>query len=102
MKCRILFYGLGKFIEFINGRYTTFYVLYPIGVAGELLTMKAAWNEAYTWNPMYAYLIIAVALVYIPGKTLMNEINIGFPSLYMHMIRQRRKGLGTSKQKKKE
>ena len=77
-------------------------MLYPIGVAGELLTMKSAWSEAYTWNPFYAYLIIVVALVYIPGILLSVFAKLGFPSLYNHMIRQRKKALGIGKQKKNQ
>jgi Protein tyrosine phosphatase-like protein, PTPLA len=48
-------------------RYTTFFVLYPVGVGAELLVMKAVWSEAYAWHPAYAGLIIVVALIYIPG-----------------------------------
>ena len=63
--------------------------------------MKAAWNEAYQMNPLYAYLIIGVALLYIPGISLYLWLTLGFPQLYIHMIRQRRKAL-SPKQKKKE
>lgn len=76
MKSLILFFGSGTFyLDGNNGRYTTFYLLYPIGVAAELLTMKAAWKEAYAWNPLYAYLIIVVALVYIPGTLRRRILN---------------------------
>lgn len=78
-------------------RYTTFIVLYPIGVTGELLCFYAAvkyantYSDAWsyvlpnTWNFTfsYLYLLIGVMLLYIPL----------FPKLYMHMFTQRRKML---------
>lgn len=78
-------------------RYSTFIILYPIGITGELLCFYAAvqysnvnpnawsfmlpnkWNFSFS----YLYLLIAVMLAYIPI----------FPHLYLHMFAQRRKML---------
>lgn len=83
-------------------RYTTFIVLYPIGVTGELLCFW--WAQDYAskvsiWslelpNPLnmtfsyYAFLWI-IMLLYIPL----------FPKLYLHMFSQRKKVLGTGAKK---
>ncbi|EFN78581.1 Protein-tyrosine phosphatase-like member B [Harpegnathos saltator] len=86
-------------------RYTTFIILYPIGITGELLCLYAAveYASAYsnawsyilpnTWNFTfsYLYLLIGVMLSYIPI----------FPQLYMHMLAQRRKMLNPSDAMKK-
>lgn len=87
-------------------RYTTFIILYPLGVTGELLCMYAAvkyasanpdswsyilpnkWNFTFS----YLYLLIAVMVTYIPG----------FPPLYLHMFAQRRKILDPSAATKKK
>ncbi|XP_012058340.1 PREDICTED: very-long-chain (3R)-3-hydroxyacyl-CoA dehydratase 2 [Atta cephalotes] len=86
-------------------RYTTFIILYPLGVTGELLCLYTAvkyananpdswsyvlpnkWNFTFS----YLYLLIAVMLFYIPG----------FPPLYLHMFAQRRKILNPSVAAKK-
>lgn len=88
-------------------RYSTFIILYPIGVTGELLCFYAAVKYAnanpdvwsYTlpnvWNFTfsYLYLLVGVMLLYIPL----------FPVLYMHMFAQRRKMLTpTSKESSKK
>jgi len=78
-------------------RYTTFIVLYPIGVTGELLCFWYAQSYAKqhsvwslempnSWNATFSYftLLWLVMLSYIPF----------FPQLYMHMFTQRRKILG--------
>ena len=51
-----------------NGRYSTFYVLYPIGVGAEFWTTMSAVKEAYAWSPLYAMFMVAVFVGYIPGK----------------------------------
>ncbi|XP_001357089.3 very-long-chain (3R)-3-hydroxyacyl-CoA dehydratase hpo-8 [Drosophila pseudoobscura] len=83
------------FVVFL--RYTTFIVLYPIGVTGELLCFW--WAQSYArensvwstvmpnkWNATFSYLAFLwiVMLGYIPI----------FPQLYLHMFAQRRKILG--------
>uniref|UniRef100_A0A1A8F958 Very-long-chain (3R)-3-hydroxyacyl-CoA dehydratase n=1 Tax=Nothobranchius korthausae TaxID=1143690 RepID=A0A1A8F958_9TELE len=77
-------------------RYNFFIVLYPLGVAGELLTIYAALPfvrrsgmysmrlpNKYNVSFDYYYCLIIVMLSYIPL----------FPQLYLHMLRQRRRVL---------
>ncbi|KAG9476570.1 hypothetical protein GDO78_003226 [Eleutherodactylus coqui] len=77
-------------------RYNLFIVLYPLGVAGELLTIYAALPyvrktgmyslrlpNKYNVSFDYYYFLIAVMCFYVPL----------FPQLYFHMLRQRRKVL---------
>ncbi|KAF5290780.1 hypothetical protein FQA39_LY14623 [Lamprigera yunnana] len=78
-------------------RYTTFIVLYPVGVTGELLCIYSAQNElkrtgmwtitlpnCLNFSFYYPYLLAAIMLLYIPL----------FPQMYLHMFVQRRKVLG--------
>jgi very-long-chain (3R)-3-hydroxyacyl-CoA dehydratase len=58
----------------VNGRYTTFWVLYPIGVGAEMWLTGSALKEAYAWNPLYAYYMVAVMVGYIPGMLLSVRI----------------------------
>ncbi|KAG5896385.1 hypothetical protein JTB14_009590 [Gonioctena quinquepunctata] len=84
-------------------RYTTFIVLYPIGITGELLCMYAAQKEVgegnlysilmpnkYNFIFNYQHILIFIMLLYFPL----------FPHLYMHMFSQRRKVLGIQKKEK--
>ncbi|XP_074840926.1 very-long-chain (3R)-3-hydroxyacyl-CoA dehydratase 1 isoform X2 [Carettochelys insculpta] len=77
-------------------RYNFFIILYPVGVAGELLTIYAALPyvkktgifslrlpNKYNVSFDYYYFLIIVMASYIPL----------FPQLYFHMLRQRRKVL---------
>jgi len=86
-------------------RYTTFIILYPIGVTGELLCLYGAqkeFGETGKWsmelpnslnNAFSAqYALIFVMLLYIPL----------FPQLYLHMFAQRKKVLGGPGCKKAE
>ncbi|KAH8780258.1 tyrosine phosphatase-like protein [Diaporthe sp. PMI_573] len=63
-------------------RYSAFYILYPVGIASEVgvvyNTVSEAWKLGY-YSHAWAY--IAAALLYIPAA----------PTLFNHMIRQRRK-----------
>lgn len=81
-------------------RYSTFIILYPLGVTGELLCIYAAQQEVaktglfsiympnnYNVVFYYDYFLLATMLVYIPG----------FPQLYLHMFSQRKKLLGPQK-----
>lgn len=85
-------------ITFSSFSYTTFIVLYPIGVTGELLCFY--WAQSYArdntiwsielpnaWNFTfsYYYFLWFVILLYIPL----------FPQLYLHMFAQRKKTLGS-------
>lgn len=78
-------------------RYTTFIVLYPTGVTGELLCLYWAQSYAqknkiwsielpntYNFTFSYFYFLWIVMLLYIPL----------FPQLYLHMFALRRKVLG--------
>ena len=86
-------------------RYTTFIVLYPIGVTGELLCFY--WAQDYVkshkiWTTempnkfnftfSYFYFLWFVMLLYIPL----------FPQMYLHMFAQRKKVLGTPKDSQKQ
>lgn len=104
---RYAYYGFNiiNFIPYIVtwARYTFFYILYPVGVSGELLVywtslgylgrtkmlsieMPNKLNFSFSlWT-----VIFLVMLVYIPF----------FPQMYMHMIHQRKKVLGGSEPKK--
>lgn len=77
-------------------RYSMFAVLYPTGIAGELLCMKAAlpylassnlWSVSMP-NRMnfpfsYYYLVLLIGASYLPGG----------PFMYSHMLKQRRRAL---------
>ncbi|XP_018323412.1 very-long-chain (3R)-3-hydroxyacyl-CoA dehydratase 2 [Agrilus planipennis] len=78
-------------------RYTTFIILYPVGVTGELLCLYGAFREVsrnrlwsvdlpnfINFSFQYDYFIMLVMLLYIPL----------FPQLYLHMFTLRRKVLG--------
>lgn len=84
-------------------RYTTFIILYPIGVTGELLCFYGAQSEvantdmwtvglpnALNFSFHYRYLLIFIMLLYIPL----------FPQMYLHMFAQRKKILGVPKKQK--
>ncbi|KAG8547867.1 hypothetical protein GDO81_027288 [Engystomops pustulosus] len=83
-------------------RYTLFIVLYPMGVAGELLTIYAALPfvqhtglysislpNKYNFSFDYYTFLILVMASYIPI----------FPQLYFHMLHQRRKVLNIERKK---
>ncbi|MEE6466806.1 hypothetical protein FKM82_007059 [Ascaphus truei] len=83
-------------LHFKWARYNLFIVLYPVGVAGELLTIYAALPyvrrtgmyslrlpNKYNVSFDYYYFLIIAMCFYIPL----------FPQLYFHMLRQRRKVL---------
>ncbi|XP_015183394.1 PREDICTED: very-long-chain (3R)-3-hydroxyacyl-CoA dehydratase 2 [Polistes dominula] len=86
-----------KFLTWL--RYSTFMVLYPTGISGELWCIYYAivysmshpelWSYALPnpWNFTfsYLYLLIIIVLTYIPGSFI----------LYSHMLSQRKKILGT-------
>uniref|UniRef100_A0A8C6RJ46 Very-long-chain (3R)-3-hydroxyacyl-CoA dehydratase n=1 Tax=Nannospalax galili TaxID=1026970 RepID=A0A8C6RJ46_NANGA len=85
-------------------RYTLFIVLYPMGVAGELLTVYAALPfvrqaglysislpNKYNFSFDYYAFLILIMMSYIPI----------FPQLYFHMIHQRRKVLSRTEEYKK-
>ncbi|KAG7172753.1 very-long-chain (3R)-3-hydroxyacyl-CoA dehydratase hpo-8-like [Homarus americanus] len=84
-------------------RYTLFIILYPVGVTGEMLCVYTAlpivadtriysvtFPNALNFSFDFYYALIIFVLLYIPC----------FPMLYMHMLAQRRKILGSSHKKK--
>lgn len=50
-------------------RYNFFFVLYPLGVFSELMMVYQALPYAKLIDPLYYYGLIAVALIYAPGKS---------------------------------
>ncbi|OQV15415.1 putative Very-long-chain (3R)-3-hydroxyacyl-CoA dehydratase 2 [Hypsibius exemplaris] len=82
-------------------RYSMFIILYPLGVAGELLVMYNTLPKVAAEQPFaslapgdlnwayYAY--VAIMVLYIPV----------FPVLYGHMLSQRKKALGPAVQPRK-
>lgn len=62
--------------------------------------MKKALKEAYAWQPVYAAFIVAVMIGYIPGTPSRYDSDSGFSTLFIHMVRQRRKVLGKASGKK--
>ncbi|CAH0558278.1 unnamed protein product [Brassicogethes aeneus] len=81
-------------------RYSTFVILYPIGVTGELLCIYAAQQEIgakQQWSITmpnsfnvifnYQHFLWFIMFLYIPL----------FPQMYMHMVHQRKKVLGPHK-----
>lgn len=82
-------------------RYTTFIILYPTGVSGELLCLYWAQNyaknnsiwsielpNAYNFSFSYYIFLWVVIILYIPL----------FPQLYMHMFALRKKVLGKQRE----
>lgn len=68
--------GVPYFLTWL--RYTTFYVLYPTGVASEVYLIILSLNEAGFY---YGWALRIILVVYIPG----------FYMLYTYMIKQRKK-----------
>jgi very-long-chain (3R)-3-hydroxyacyl-CoA dehydratase len=49
-------------------RYNFFFILYPVGVFSELMMVYQALPYAKAIDPLYYYGLIAVGLIYAPGK----------------------------------
>lgn len=75
--------GVPYFLTWL--RYTTFYVLYPTGVASEVYLIILSLNEAGFY---YGWVLRIILVVYIPG----------FYMLYTYMIKQRKKVLNKKNQ----
>lgn len=75
--------GVPYFLTWL--RYTTFYVLYPTGVASEVYLIILSLNEAGFY---YGWALRIILVVYIPG----------FYMLYTYMIKQRKKVLNKKNQ----
>ena len=71
-------------------RYTFFIVLYPMGLAGELVCISASMADNAIYSVFGAF--------HLPHRLLAGffivAYIVGFPKLYFHMFRQRRKVLG--------
>eukprot|EP01025_Chloroclados_australasicus_P059962 TRINITY_DN762_c0_g1_i1.p4 TRINITY_DN762_c0_g1~~TRINITY_DN762_c0_g1_i1.p4 ORF type:complete len:228 (-),score=23.54 TRINITY_DN762_c0_g1_i1:257-940(-) len=90
--------AVGPFLQWL--RYSSFIVLYPLGVASELTMVYLAWDKIKNsgrfsirlpneWNFAFEFYYFAVLclFLYIPG----------FPFLYMYMFKQRSKNLAKKK-----
>ncbi len=51
-----------------EGRYNTFYVLYPVGIASEMYLIYQAIEPASEIRIGYVYLLRSILLAYIPGE----------------------------------
>lgn len=108
MQCHVFWFSYGEpkfsgifefLFNFLYCSYTTFIILYPTGVTGELLCLY--WAQSYaqknkiwsielpnTYNFTFSYFrfLWIVILLYIPL----------FPQLYLHMFALRKKVLGNN------
>lgn len=62
-------------------RYTTFYILYPIGISSECALIWKAIEPAGELNTMYPWALYGILAIYVPGSFM----------LFTHMMSQRRK-----------
>src|SRR6187402_1985849 len=80
-------------------RYNTFFVLYPIGILSESYLIWAATEDAMHFNPLFAYGLYTILLIYIPGSSPSFRPSLylltwsGSYVLYTYMMAQRRKVL---------
>lgn len=49
-------------------RYTTFYILYPIGISSECALIWKAIEPAGELNTMYPWALYGILAIYVPGK----------------------------------
>ncbi|KAL5241137.1 hypothetical protein ACI65C_008547 [Semiaphis heraclei] len=104
---RYSYYGFNIFgyipYLIIWARYTFFYVLYPVGVSGELLvywTSLGYVGRTKMWSiEMPNKLNIAFSLWSAIAMVMLVYIPL-FPQMYMHMVNQRKKTLGSPETKK--
>lgn len=52
----------------MRDRYNTFYVLYPIGITSECTLIYQALGPAAGIDPLFQYFLIAVLVIYVPGR----------------------------------
>ncbi len=55
-------------------RYNTFFVLYPVGILSECTMIWSAAEPAADENPLFAYGLYAILLIYIPGGCLPSPL----------------------------
>ncbi|CAD7969094.1 unnamed protein product [Amoebophrya sp. A25] len=90
-------------------RYSFFFVLYPMGVSGELGSLAASWQDVQEWpldrNSFDTWLInCAKTIIGVSGNSMFLLYAIyapGLAFLYTHMISQRGKALGGGASAKK-
>ena len=51
----------------MDGRYNTFYVLYPVGISSECALAFKALSPAEEFHSLYWWFIVAVLAIYVPG-----------------------------------
>ncbi|KAH6888609.1 tyrosine phosphatase-like protein [Thelonectria olida] len=73
-------------------RYSTFYILYPIGISSECNLIWKAIEPAGDVHPYFPYALYAVLAVYVPGSFI----------LFTHMMSQRRRVMRTLKAESKK
>ena len=73
-------------------RYSTFFVMYPLGIAGELVILHAslAGYRAHATLAWLQYVVYAIFVIYVPGSVY----------LYSHMVAQRKKTLAKAMPRK--
>ncbi|PVU96223.1 hypothetical protein BB561_001319 [Smittium simulii] len=74
------------FYPILWARYSLFYVLYPMGVWGEISQVIRSLDLAYQKSPNMYYFLVFMMVIYLPS----------FNSLYRHMVKQRAKYIGAS------
>lgn len=55
--------------KLMDGRYNTFYVLYPVGISSECALAFKALSPAEEFHPLYWWFIVAVLAIYVPGMS---------------------------------
>jgi very-long-chain (3R)-3-hydroxyacyl-CoA dehydratase len=109
---RYSFYGftlLGKIPSWLLWlRYTTFYLLYPIGATSEAAGIYSTLPISLPWK-MYDYFRALLFVIWWPCKVSptttcvpMLKPILALYVLYTHMMKQRRKVLGKGKTVKRE
>jgi very-long-chain (3R)-3-hydroxyacyl-CoA dehydratase len=73
----------------VGGRYNTFLVLYPLGVASETWLIYNAIPPASKMDEKYGWALWGVLASYVPG----------FYMLFTYMLKQRRRILGAEKKR---
>ncbi|KAK9367656.1 tyrosine phosphatase-like protein [Lipomyces kononenkoae] len=73
-------------------RYNTFFILYPTGVASELLVIYASLGDAARFSDYYALSLKAIMVIYGPG----------FYTMFTHMLKQRRRIFKNSEKRRED
>ena len=85
-------------------RYSLFYVLYPLGAAGEAFMLMASIPTIHDlYGSFWAYFCLALLLFYPAGITILVTFVrscLGLVNMYLHMHNQRRRKFSSSKHDK--